>query len=389
MSAAERDAGHCPHCGGELPEPDLGEGAAGISFCPTCGRRVEGWRTGFRATIGGANAPATHPDGEQPTRAVAPSAALLRAAVAAEVAREDAKATRGSSAAGSPAASRSEPPDDDEPVRPRSSPFVPFAMIGGAAFIAIGALFILGRPHRPPSAVVRPAPTVVPAAPPVIAPTPDVTTPSAPAAPARPAKAAAVAKAPAPVVAAPAKAAAPARPTSATKDPAGKPPKVASGGLPHKAGRTDSAPTSATAQPSGTGAPMVPPPSATSAPPPAAPSGTEQAPQTPQQLEQARHDEGATQMDAQNVRFVVQSHLPQVQACYSRAFKDAAPGGRVDIGFVIGGNGRASKVRTEQNQTKSTVLSTCLEHLIADWQFVRPASGQLELIYPFVFSPGT
>jgi hypothetical protein len=105
--------------------------------------------------------------------------------------------------------------------------------------------------------------------------------------------------------------------------------------------------------------------------------------------EEERRAEAAARVDADGVRFVVRAHLPQVHACYSRAFKDASPGGRVDIGFVVSASGKATKIRTEGNSTTSAGLAKCLEQRIAEWDFPRPSGGEFELVYPFVFSAGS
>jgi hypothetical protein len=89
------------------------------------------------------------------------------------------------------------------------------------------------------------------------------------------------------------------------------------------------------------------------------------------------------------VRLVVQAHLPQVHACYERAFKDSSPGGRVEIALVIAPDGRAAQVRTELNTTPSELLARCLEARMREWRFPRPVGGDYEIIYPFVFAPGS
>jgi TonB family protein len=86
---------------------------------------------------------------------------------------------------------------------------------------------------------------------------------------------------------------------------------------------------------------------------------------------------------------VIQRHLAQVHTCYSRAFKDSSPGGRVEIGFTVNAEGRAEQVRTETNSTDSQPLARCLEERIREWQFPRPVGGAVELIYPFVFQVGS
>jgi hypothetical protein len=99
--------------------------------------------------------------------------------------------------------------------------------------------------------------------------------------------------------------------------------------------------------------------------------------------------EAGARLDADSVRFVVKAHLPQVRACYGRAFKDSSPGGSVEIGFAIDAGGRAQNVRTETNTTDSEQLAQCLEERVKQWQFPKPVGGDYELIYPFVFAPGS
>ncbi|HEX8952283.1 MAG TPA: AgmX/PglI C-terminal domain-containing protein, partial [Polyangia bacterium] len=141
-----------------------------------------------------------------------------------------------------------------------------------------------------------------------------------------------------------------------------------SGGLPHKQVATDSKPlVMPTVQhESASESPSVPPPS-----------------------EADDKQEAEAGVDADSVRLVVRQHLPQVRACYGRAFKDSSPGGAVEIGFAIDAAGRAKNVRTETNTTDSEGLAHCLEQRVREWQFPRPVGGDYELIYPFVFSPGS
>jgi hypothetical protein len=99
--------------------------------------------------------------------------------------------------------------------------------------------------------------------------------------------------------------------------------------------------------------------------------------------------EAAASIDADDVRFVVKAHLPQVHACYERAFKESSPGGRVEIGFAIDAQGRAVRIRTEVNTTDSEPLARCLEQRVGQWQFPHPVGGDYDLVYPFVFSAGS
>jgi hypothetical protein len=318
----------CPHCKAELPEK--------ASFCANCGRRIEGWSLPKDATP--ASGSASLPGGEEATRQMSPTPSLLRAA-ALSVKKGGAKST---------------------PRKQRS--FVP--LIIGMIVVAVAggfAAFFFVRRHfhkTPKPAIALSAPVPVPV--PVPAPVP-VPVPASVAAPAPPKpiattgvrksktgkRAHVIASAPVPV--------------KAPKQPS-------SGGLPRKQVATDSKPLALpTAQHETTEAPST----------------------TPAPIAADDKQEAQATLDADSVRFVVRQHLPQVRACYGRAFKDSSPGGAVEIGFAIDPTGRAKNVRTETNTTDSEGLAHCLESRVKEWQFPRPVGGDYELIYPFVFAPGS
>ncbi len=298
------------------------------SFCASCGRRIEGWSLPKDATPAG-GAPAL-PGGEEATRQMSPTPSLLRAA----------------------AVSVKKPPTKRRSLvgLPLVVGMVVIAIAGGfAAFFFVRARVHKHLPPKPPLAVTPPAPAPPPAPVPLSAPAP----PTATVRKSKSGKRAhVIASTPVPV----------------------KAPHAAAGGLPHKQVATDSKPlTTATATPM----PTVQHESAESSTP--APPTT-----TADDKQQAE----AT-LDADSVRFVVRQHLPQVRACYSRAFKDSSPGGSVEIGFAIDPTGRAKNVRAETNTTDSEGLAHCLETRVREWQFPRPVGGDYELIYPFVFAPGS
>jgi len=295
-------------------------------FCATCGRRIEGWSVPKDATP--AMGEASLPDGDQATRQMEPTPSLLRAA-----------AISVKKGGGQKRKTRSK--------LPLALGMLVVAVAGG-----IGGFFIVrSRVRRSPSIVTAP-PSPAPAAPPLV-------------------------RAPAPAPSG-APAALPPPKTLVRKNKAGKKAHViasapvpvkaratASGGLPHKQVATDSKPLQMPTVQHET----------TSAPPP------------PSEAEDKQ--EASAGVDADSVRLVVRQHLPQVRACYGRAFKDSSPGGTVEIGFAIDSAGRAKNVRTETNTTDSEGLAHCLETRVREWQFPRPVGGDYELIYPFVFAPGT
>lgn len=135
---------------------------------------------------------------------------------------------------------------------------------------------------------------------------------------------------------------------------------------------------------------LVPPqvvPSTTASSPPAAPIRQELDPP------QAEADDDSEERQAiaytQGIKFVVHYHKPQIAGCYESTFKTGSPvSGRLDIGFIIDTVGRARKVATLTNSIGNSQLATCIEQLIADWQFPRPPNGEFATSYPFVFSGG-
>jgi hypothetical protein len=161
---------------------------------------------------------------------------------------------------------------------------------------------------------------------------------------------------------------------SVDKSPPATRPKPSSGGsLPHKTVATDS---KSVAPPSTAGVATSP-----------EDTPTESAPLTEAEMKQ----QAEASIDADGVRFVVKAHLAQVHACWERAFKDGSShgGGQVEIGFAVATDGKPVRVRVESNSTASDLLAKCLESRVREWQFPRPVGGEVDLIYPFVFSKGS
>jgi hypothetical protein len=385
----------CPHCHADLPDD--------ATFCGACGRRIEGWSKAPLAADLGAGEPSAPTDGgEMPTRQMDVTPEMLRKARP-----SDERAAARAAAGGAPAPQPTKPSsknnrpvkaaptpapaaaaDDESPSammravkRPRAPLLIGLGVLGVGA--AAGAFVLVRHTVGGGSG-----------APPPVAPSPAVATPD-PAAP--------------PVAAAPAPASKSGKRRRAVRltpiegssaDTGRKPPSTPSarpvvdngkgGALPKKTVATDSKPL-----PSG-----APPPAAPAAPPahpsPKAPIDPYAGP-PPEDLpseatpmtEEEMKSQAEAQIDADSVRYVVKSHLSQVRSCYSRAFKDSSPGGRVDLAFAIDRNGRAVRVRTDANTTDSESLSRCLEERVKEWQFPRPVGGEIELVYPFIFAAGS
>ncbi len=117
---------------------------------------------------------------------------------------------------------------------------------------------------------------------------------------------------------------------------------------------------------------------------------TDKRPLTPEEQNEEQKEQDSASREADQVRFVFRAHLPQVRACYERAFKgaDSPPGGRVEIGLTITAQGRATEVHVESNTTGSESLGTCICGRVADWTFPKPVAGDYALTYPFMFAKG-
>jgi hypothetical protein len=94
-------------------------------------------------------------------------------------------------------------------------------------------------------------------------------------------------------------------------------------------------------------------------------------------------------IDPQSVRRVVRAHAGQIRACYESALS-RTPGiaGKVVVQWVIGSDGRVTKVQIAESSLKSADIEGCLQTKIATWRFPKPTGGGLVVVnHPFVFRP--
>lgn len=93
--------------------------------------------------------------------------------------------------------------------------------------------------------------------------------------------------------------------------------------------------------------------------------------------------------NAESVRMVIKHYLPQLRVCYERATKQGGVSrGVVDIQFTISTAGKVTRARVHRNTTGNINLGKCIANAFLRWRFPRPAGGEAEFIYPFVFSSG-
>jgi TonB family protein len=101
----------------------------------------------------------------------------------------------------------------------------------------------------------------------------------------------------------------------------------------------------------------------------------------------APHERRAAEFNAQTVRRVIRHYLPRLQSCYERATKRGQRiGGLIEIRFTIAADGKVTRSVVHSNTTGSAGLGKCIAATMQRWRFPKPVGGEVEFIYPFVFS---
>lgn len=101
----------------------------------------------------------------------------------------------------------------------------------------------------------------------------------------------------------------------------------------------------------------------------------------------APHERRAAEFNAQSVKRVIRHYLPQLRSCYERATKRGQKvGGLIEIRFTIGADGKVKSSVVHSNTTGATGLGKCIAATMKRWRFPKPVGGEVEFIYPFVFS---
>lgn len=92
---------------------------------------------------------------------------------------------------------------------------------------------------------------------------------------------------------------------------------------------------------------------------------------------------------AAQISLVVERHQGQLARCYQSASKVTTPDkpivGRINVRFAVQGDGRASSVRTDSNDTGSSALENCLLGLVRSWTFPATGGESLDFVWPFEF----
>ena len=91
-------------------------------------------------------------------------------------------------------------------------------------------------------------------------------------------------------------------------------------------------------------------------------------------------------LNPQIVSDYVHSQVPKVRACYEWALKtNATLAGKIVMHWIINADGVPISVGIESNSMQPSPVPGCLQALIEEWQFPKPAGGNVEISFPFVF----
>jgi Ca-activated chloride channel family protein len=107
------------------------------------------------------------------------------------------------------------------------------------------------------------------------------------------------------------------------------------------------------------------------------------------QIRQARAEiRGA--LDKDIIRRIIQARINEVRGCYNAALiRDPSVAGRVEINFVIRGNGKVMSSVVQANETGDWELGNCIAKRAKEWVFPEVEGGGSTIIvtYPFVLRP--
>lgn len=101
--------------------------------------------------------------------------------------------------------------------------------------------------------------------------------------------------------------------------------------------------------------------------------------------------EGSTgERDMDEIRAVVMERIGGVKYAYNSMLK-TQPGlrGKITIEFTIGASGKITKVRVLSSNMNSPALEQKITRIIRRWTFRPIDSGDVKVVYPFIFAPGS
>jgi TonB family protein len=95
-------------------------------------------------------------------------------------------------------------------------------------------------------------------------------------------------------------------------------------------------------------------------------------------------------LDPNVISETINRAMPMYGACLGKA-GESAPSGKMDVKFVISGEGKVTKAAAANSTLKNEAVENCVVDVVKGLQFPEPMGhGSVDVTYPFAFtSKGT
>jgi outer membrane biosynthesis protein TonB len=95
-------------------------------------------------------------------------------------------------------------------------------------------------------------------------------------------------------------------------------------------------------------------------------------------------------IDRNKLNAFLRTRIRSIQSCYEKELKrNPSLKGKVVVSFAITTAGRASNVDIEQDTLGNDAVTSCIRTTIRGWIFPFKPDGDVQVAYPFVFSPAS
>jgi outer membrane biosynthesis protein TonB len=92
-------------------------------------------------------------------------------------------------------------------------------------------------------------------------------------------------------------------------------------------------------------------------------------------------------LDKDEIARIIRSHLGEIRYCYERQLSaDPSLQGKVQVRFVIGGEGSVLERQVNQSTLSNGFVEGCILQKVSTWNFPKPKGGvKVAVTYPFLF----
>ncbi len=95
---------------------------------------------------------------------------------------------------------------------------------------------------------------------------------------------------------------------------------------------------------------------------------------------------GQGSLDRNVIQQVVNRNIARIQRCYERELlRQPGLSGKLVVEWIIGKDGRVTRVRVVYDSTGSSAVANCIMTAIRGWRFPAPTGGEVVVSYPFIF----